>query len=335
VPEIRFSIVITSYNQWAFLREAVESALSQPARLREVIVVDDGSTDGSVELLEQYSDSIRLLSFPNNRGAIEARNQGAALAKGEYVVTLDGDDVLMPWALDVYDRIIQERDAKILIAQVSQFKGAVPAVRDEDVPRSLEFVDNDALMHRDRVTHFFPSAFVVERQIFEGAGRWTPGIFYSDLVDLSAKLGYSGRTILMCSPATVFYRVHPSNTSQVILPYLEMEHRLMAKERRGEYSGGPRGSLERRAWFGRVFLYSAKRAVSAGLYKEAAKLMADGWSMVLAAILRKLFTTIRGRQPAQKLDFDFSCHSRGPSAEDQLTPLSKVIRPTAGFSADY
>jgi glycosyltransferase involved in cell wall biosynthesis len=335
MPEIRFSIVITSYNQREFVREAVESALSQPAVLREVIVVDDGSTDGSVELLERYSDSIRLVCFPSNRGPIEARNEGAILAKGEFLVTLDGDDVLMPWALDVYERIIQERDAKILIGQVAQFKGAVPAVRDEDVPRSLEFVDNDALMHRDRVTHFFPSAFVVERRIFEEVGRWTPGIFYSDLVDLSAKLGYAGRTILMCSPATVFYRVHPSNASRVILPYLEMEHRLMAKERRGEYSSGARHLFERRAWFGRVFLFSAHRAVSAGLYKEAAKLMADGWSMVLAALLRKLFTTIKGRQPAQRLAFDFSCHSPGPSAEDRLTPSPGIIPSKVELSTDF
>ena len=66
---MRFSIIITCYNQYEFIRDALESVLSQVQDCDEVIVVDDGSRDGSLELLRLYEDSVRLLALPANRGA--------------------------------------------------------------------------------------------------------------------------------------------------------------------------------------------------------------------------------------------------------------------------
>src|ERR1035437_2593989 len=97
VPQ--FSLVITFYNQRDFIRAAVESALSQNPNLsKEIIVVDDGSTDGSREVLEEYRDAVQLHLLPSNHGPLGARNHGAAQASGQYLVFLDGDDVLMPRA---------------------------------------------------------------------------------------------------------------------------------------------------------------------------------------------------------------------------------------------
>ncbi len=99
VPTRRFSIIITCYNQRDYIGDAVKSAISQGDQLKEVIVVDDASSDGSPEVLSQYAEAIQVIEFPRNRGAPEARNRGAASAQGEYLVFLDGDDVLLPWAL--------------------------------------------------------------------------------------------------------------------------------------------------------------------------------------------------------------------------------------------
>ena len=86
---IRFSIVITCYNQRHFIRDAVDSALLQRDPSKEIIVVDDGSTDGSVEVLKQYGESIQLLTFAANRGKLEARNYGAARAEENTWLFLD------------------------------------------------------------------------------------------------------------------------------------------------------------------------------------------------------------------------------------------------------
>lgn len=92
------SIIIPNYNGAAFLREAIDSALYQKGVELEVIVVDDGSTDGSREIIESYGDRIRSI-FQGNLGACAARNAGLAIARGETVLFLDSDDQLYTDAL--------------------------------------------------------------------------------------------------------------------------------------------------------------------------------------------------------------------------------------------
>ena len=89
------SVIIPNYNGARFLREAIDSALDQQGVDVEVIVVDDGSTDDSREIIESYGDRIWPI-FQANQGACAARNAGLAMARGEYVKFLDGDDYLLP-----------------------------------------------------------------------------------------------------------------------------------------------------------------------------------------------------------------------------------------------
>jgi glycosyltransferase involved in cell wall biosynthesis len=109
VPTTHFSIVITCFNQSGFIGSAIRSALLQSLPAAEIIVVDDASTDGSRELIRSFADSIRLIELAVNRGAVEARNLGAETATGEYLVFLDGDDLLVPWALEIYSQLITAR----------------------------------------------------------------------------------------------------------------------------------------------------------------------------------------------------------------------------------
>jgi len=92
------SVVIPCYNQAHFLGEAIESVLAQSYRNFEVIVVDDGSTDGTPEVASRYEEA-RLVR-QENRGLAGARNRGLAEARGEYVVFLDSDDRLLAGALE-------------------------------------------------------------------------------------------------------------------------------------------------------------------------------------------------------------------------------------------
>lgn len=89
------SIVIPCFNGEAVIARAVESALAQTIEQVEVVVVDDGSSDGSVDILRGFGDRIRWESGPN-RGACAARNRGVALARGEWIQFLDADDELLP-----------------------------------------------------------------------------------------------------------------------------------------------------------------------------------------------------------------------------------------------
>ena len=92
---MRTSIVIRNYNYEGYVGDAVDSALAQTHPNVEVIVVDDGSTDGSREILRGYGDRIRLV-LQENGGEGAAANAGFAHARGEILIFLDSDDVLMP-----------------------------------------------------------------------------------------------------------------------------------------------------------------------------------------------------------------------------------------------
>ncbi|MEM4406501.1 MAG: glycosyltransferase [Candidatus Methanomethylicaceae archaeon] len=90
------SIIIPTYNCRKWVSEAVDSALSQTYPRCEIIVVDDGSNDGTDLLLqERYGDKIRYY-FQDNKGRSAARNRGLKEAKGEYIQFLDADDLIMP-----------------------------------------------------------------------------------------------------------------------------------------------------------------------------------------------------------------------------------------------
>lgn len=93
------SVVIPTYNYGRFIREAIDSALSQTYPPLEVIVVDDGSTDDTPQVLASYGDRIRAIR-QENQGVGAARNAGIAAARGEYIAFLDSDDILKPTKLE-------------------------------------------------------------------------------------------------------------------------------------------------------------------------------------------------------------------------------------------
>lgn len=94
----RVSIVVTAFNQEAFISEAVESALGQTVPATEVVVIDDGSTDRTPEILARHP-AIRVVRQPNG-GVSSARNRGIAECRGEFLILLDGDDRLDPRAVE-------------------------------------------------------------------------------------------------------------------------------------------------------------------------------------------------------------------------------------------
>jgi len=93
------SIIIPCYNNQVFLRAAIASALNQTYSNVEIIVIDDGSTDNSLEIIKSFGDQIHW-ETGENRGAPLARNRGIELAQGEYVKFLDADDFLLPDCLE-------------------------------------------------------------------------------------------------------------------------------------------------------------------------------------------------------------------------------------------
>ena len=96
---MRISVVIPSYNRRHTLERALQSVFAQTCRVNEVILVDDGSTDGSSEMVRQLFPEVIVLEQPN-LGVSAARNRGIAKARCEWIALLDSDDSWLPQKID-------------------------------------------------------------------------------------------------------------------------------------------------------------------------------------------------------------------------------------------
>ena len=108
--------------------------------------------------------------------------------------------------------------------------------------------------------------------------------------------------VLICAPPTAFYRIHLGNSIHNVPPFIRAVHRLMSKERAGQYPGGQEHRFERRAWLGGLVVFWIRRALRAGLYADALKLAAQGSPMIAAGVARRSAAWIRGRRPVETID---------------------------------
>lgn len=108
------SVIIPSFNHGLYITSCVESVLNQDYPCIEIIVIDDGSTDNSIELLEKYGDRIVLIQQVGGRQA-KARNLGLNRAKGEYIAFLDSDDRYLPGRIkSAMDVFLREPDVDVV-----------------------------------------------------------------------------------------------------------------------------------------------------------------------------------------------------------------------------
>jgi glycosyltransferase involved in cell wall biosynthesis len=103
----RFSVIIPAYNSEATLARALDSVLAQSYPAQEIIVVDDGSTDGTADVAARYGDKLRYM-HQDNAGVSSARNNGARIARGDWLAFLDADDWYYPDRLRLHAEWIAE-----------------------------------------------------------------------------------------------------------------------------------------------------------------------------------------------------------------------------------
>ena len=211
----KVSVIIPVYNGQKYIMAAIKSALDQTFKDIEVIVVDDGSTDRTAEMVLSFRDHVKYV-YQEPAGAAKARNQGVAASSGEYLAFLDSDDIWLPHKLEKQVEILDER------SEVGVVTADMQVIREDGTPQP-EWVRG--YCPQDPFCKVFlsgfwlqPSIICLRRSSFNQSGGFADGFvaagaedldFYVRLVAVT-KAFYLGEVLAL-------YRNHPSYTNRVAL----------------------------------------------------------------------------------------------------------------------
>ena len=175
------SVVIPLYNKEALVGRTLESVLAQSYRDFEVVVVDDGSRDGSTAVVESFDDPRIRLIRQENAGVSAARNRGIAEARGEFVALLDGDDIWKPDYLSTVAKLIERYPQCDVFATgyefVDEFDRISPIII-RDLPFKGEYGVLDNYFHVASTSHapLWTSIVTASKSAFETVGGFPVGV---------------------------------------------------------------------------------------------------------------------------------------------------------------
>jgi glycosyltransferase involved in cell wall biosynthesis len=246
------SAVVPAYNAEETIGACLASVLSQTAPVKEVIVIDDGSADGTADAAKAIDASITVLST-NNQGVSAARNHGADLATSDFVAFIDADDEWLPEKL--------ERQGPVLASGVAMSTTGAKVVDvagiqiDQSIPSTDERDQSVALLTRFMIFGLISSA-VVDRGVYQSIGGCSTALQQCADWDLFLRVAARGHIAVVPEPLIV-RGVHESNMSRD-LDRLARESHLTLDRYFAEHGDGSR-RLERRA-------RGATEAMLAGAY---------------------------------------------------------------------
>jgi glycosyltransferase involved in cell wall biosynthesis len=278
------SVVIPNYNYAHYLREAIDSVLSQTYPELEVIVVDDGSSDNSPEVLASYGERIKSV-FQKNQGVSAARNNGVAASTGEFIAFLDADDSWLPTKVEKQVAIFRS-DPTIGLVHVAV--NEVDAAGNSLLERYEGLKGNIAgelLMLKRAGILGGGSGLMVTREVFVEVGGFDPGL--STSADWDFFYQVSSRYRVGFVPELLLrYRIHSTNMHANVAA---MERDMTLAFGKAFASASPEISRLRRQAYGVLNRTLAASYFKAGQYTDFMRTAAKG----IAAYPPILFGTER------------------------------------------
>lgn len=208
--EKNISVIIPNYNYGRFIGVAIESALAQTLPPIEIIVVDDGSTDDSAQIVESFGGKVRLIRQQNG-GVGKARNVGAASSTGDFLAFLDADDVWIADKLEKQMRLFEDESVGYVSCGMREFNTESGETISEFIPAGEDWTTENVLLFKTPIVAS-GSAFVVRKSVFEQVGGFdeNPNLHPSEDWDFACRV-----LNVACIHATpellVDYRNHGGN----------------------------------------------------------------------------------------------------------------------------
>jgi len=227
IPRLLVSVIIPAYNRRRFISETVDSVLAQTYRELEVVVVDDGSTDGTGELLKnRYSDEPRFrYIWQQNAERAVARNTGIRESKGDYLAFLDSDDRWLPTKLEKQIALLSSHPNMVMaLTWFERINEHGETLRCERVPRLEEVADDSFCWRLVRGNRVGSPTPVIRRQVLAESGMFCVDrrLICVEDWEMWARVSLFGRAGLL-PEVLAQHRLHSGNTEKPITPSLYLQ----------------------------------------------------------------------------------------------------------------
>lgn len=207
------SIIIPAYNAAAFICQAIDSVLTQTLEPLEILVIDDGSTDETAQLVEQYKFPVRLLKQKNG-GVSSARNLGIRQARGEFVAFLDADDVFV-------DDAKLEKQLSLMTEKQSDIVMSGWRITDENLNKLVDYqmwleVPHLNLFNLIRTSAVMTCSWIIKRSKLLEINGFDEELTNVEDLDLICRLALANCQMHCLPEITVAYRRHKTNATNQI-----------------------------------------------------------------------------------------------------------------------
>jgi len=206
------SILIPAYNAEAWVAESIQSAVNQTWPHKEIIVVDDGSHDGTAEVARRFASSwVKVVSIPN-QGAAAARNHALQLCQGDYIQWLDADDLLAADKVERQMAVLQEVDGRRTLLSSGWAYFNYRPQRAHFIPTSLwqDLSPVEWLVRKmGENLHMQTGTWLTSRELVEAAGPWDTRLFSDDDGEYFCRVLLASSGTRFVPESRVLYRITP------------------------------------------------------------------------------------------------------------------------------
>jgi glycosyltransferase involved in cell wall biosynthesis len=208
------SILIPAYNSEEWVGAAIASAVDQTWRHKEIIVVDDGSTDGTLAIARRFERKGVRVVTQLNQGAAAARNTASSLSRGDYVQWLDADDLLSPDKITLQMQAAEEtRDRRTLFSSPwASFRYQPAKAKFIPTPLCSDLDPTEWLIRKwEGNWHMQTATWLISRELTEAAGPWDTRLLGDDDGEYFFRVINASTRIRFVPQSRVYYRITPSS----------------------------------------------------------------------------------------------------------------------------
>lgn len=205
-----FSVIIPLYNKQNYIVKTLQSVLAQTFTDFEIIIINDVSTDNSVDIAKTIQDErIKLINHPVNKGLSASRNTGIKNAVARYIAFLDADDIWKPQFLETIAGLIQSYpEAKLFATKYEEiYRGNVVIEHTFNVGTGIitDFFDSNL-----NQSVYYPSCLCADKTVFDEIGYYNENITYGEDIDFNIR-AHLAFTMAYCSRPLVEYNMQSEN----------------------------------------------------------------------------------------------------------------------------